>query len=71
MLPLGEETVTALCTFTRHFDERPADLADQILIQSDNKQVRWPAWFALNGLSAPSHGGSDSTGASSRPRGMG
>ena len=53
MLPLGEETVTALCTFTRHFDERPADLADQILIQSDNKQVRWPAWFALNGLSAP------------------
>lgn len=54
VLPLGEETVTPLCA--------PAlagrihslhDLIEQTLIESDNKQVRWPAWFAANGLAAP------------------
>ena len=30
------------------------DLLRHPLIQSDNKQVRWPAWFALNGIAVPS-----------------
>ena len=29
------------------------DLFAQTLIESDNKKVRWPAWFAANGLPAP------------------
>lgn len=54
VLPLGEEVVTPLCA--------PAlaarigavrDLMGMTLIESDNKQVRWPAWFAANGLAAP------------------
>ena len=31
----------------------PVDLLEQNLIQSDNKQVRRPDWFALNELAAP------------------
>jgi hypothetical protein len=27
--------------------------SSQTLIESDNKRVRWPAWFAANGLAAP------------------
>ena len=30
----------------------PADLFRHVLIESDNKQVRWTDWFARNGLSA-------------------
>jgi len=54
VLPLGKETVTPLCTprLARSI-RRPADLLEQNLSQSDNKQVRWPDWFALNGLAAP------------------
>src|SRR4051794_7875396 len=33
--------------------ESPADLLRHQLIQSDNKQVRWPAWFELNGIAVP------------------
>jgi DNA-binding transcriptional LysR family regulator len=29
------------------------DLAEQTLIESEVKQVRWPAWFATNGVAAP------------------
>src|SRR3954447_14292801 len=54
VLPLKEETVTPLCA--PHIAEgmdSPADLLRQDLIQSDNKQVRWPAWFSTNGMAVP------------------
>jgi DNA-binding transcriptional LysR family regulator len=52
--PLGEETVTPLCApEVARSIESPASLLGLTLIQSDNKQVRWPAWFAENGLAAP------------------
>lgn len=51
VMPLGEETVTPLCAPALASRIRsPDDLYDQQLIDSDNKQVRWPAWFAANGL---------------------
>jgi DNA-binding transcriptional LysR family regulator len=54
VVPLGEETVTPLCSPALAAGiGRPADLLDRLLIQSDNKLVRWPDWFAANGLSAP------------------
>jgi LysR family transcriptional regulator, glycine cleavage system transcriptional activator len=54
VLPLVKETVTPLCAprLARSI-RRATDLLEQNLIQSDNKQVRWPNWFALNGLAAP------------------
>lgn len=54
VMPLGEETVTPLCApgMASGIDA-PADLLGHVLIESDNKQVRWPAWFARNGLPAP------------------
>lgn len=54
VLPLGEETVTPLCTpqLARRI-RRPEDLLQEVLIESDNKQVRWSAWFGANGLTAP------------------
>jgi DNA-binding transcriptional LysR family regulator len=54
VLPLGEETVTPLCApkLARSI-RKPADLLRHVLIESDNKQIRWPAWFAANGLNAP------------------
>lgn len=53
-LPLGEETVTPLCTpqLARRI-RKPSDLLQEVLIESDNKQVRWSAWFDANGLTAP------------------
>jgi DNA-binding transcriptional LysR family regulator len=59
VLPLGEETVTPLCSprLARAI-KRPADLLGQVLIASDNKQVRWEDWFAANGLAAPAPHGS-------------
>ncbi|KTR03701.1 LysR family transcriptional regulator [Aureimonas ureilytica] len=52
--PLGEEIVTPLCTPKVAEGIRvPADLLTRILIRSDNKRVRWPDWFAANGLTAP------------------
>jgi DNA-binding transcriptional LysR family regulator len=57
-LPLGEELVTPLCTpEVAATISQPADLRQHPLIQSDNKQIRWPAWFEANGLpSPPMHG---------------
>jgi LysR family transcriptional regulator, glycine cleavage system transcriptional activator len=54
VLPLGEETVTPLCVpgIARQI-KRPEDIVNHMLIESDNKQVRWGAWFAANGLSPP------------------
>ena len=58
IFPLGEETVTPLCVpGIAQFLKRPEDFFNHTLIESDNKQVRWDAWFAANGLSPPSpHG---------------
>lgn len=54
VLPLGEETVTPLCSpKLAGLIRRPEDLLGHALIDSDNKLVRWPDWFAANGLSAP------------------
>ena len=54
VLPLREEAVTPLCTPSLVADiQSPADLLRHQLIQSDNKQVRWPAWFELNGIAVP------------------
>lgn len=54
VLPLGTETVTPLCAPALAPAIRtPRDLLTQTLIESDNKKVRWPAWFAANALPAP------------------
>lgn len=53
-LPLGTETVTPLCApalAPRITD--PQALMGQALIDSTNKKVRWPEWFAANKLIAP------------------
>ena len=54
VLPLGEETVTPLCTpdLARAI-RAPMDLFSHILIESETKQVRWTDWFARNGLPPP------------------
>ena len=54
VVPLGEETVTPLCTpdLARAI-RTPMDLFRQVLIESETKQVRWSDWFARNGLPAP------------------
>lgn len=54
VVPLSSETVTPLCAprFAAELRE-PADLLSRMLIQSDNKLVRWPHWFERNGLHAP------------------
>jgi LysR family glycine cleavage system transcriptional activator len=53
VVPLGEETVTPLCSpdLARAI-KAPMDLFRQVLIESETKQVRWPDWFARNGLPA-------------------
>lgn len=54
LMPLGEERVTPLCDPERAARIRtPEDLRAHVLIQSDNKRVRWPLWFERNGLPAP------------------
>lgn len=54
VLPLGTEVVTPLCAPVLAASIRsPRDLLTQTLIESDNKKVRWPAWFMANGLAAP------------------
>ena len=59
VIPLGTETVTPLCAPALAAEIRTArDLFGQVLIESDNKRVRWPAWFAANGLRAPAPRGS-------------
>ena len=54
VVPLGEETVAPLCTpeLARAITS-PMDLFNQVLIESETKQVRWSDWFARNGLPAP------------------
>jgi DNA-binding transcriptional LysR family regulator len=54
VVPLGEETVTPLCTpeLARSI-KAPMDLFDQVLIESEAKQVRWSDWFSRNGLPTP------------------
>lgn len=54
VLPLGTEVITPLCSPAMAARIRSArDLFGEVLIESDNKRVRWPAWFAANGLAAP------------------
>lgn len=54
MLPLGTEVVTPLCAPALAERVRaPQDLLAHTLIESDNKRVRWPDWFAANALAAP------------------
>jgi LysR family glycine cleavage system transcriptional activator len=58
VLPLGDETVRPLCSpALAEAIHSPADLLKLPLIESEQKRVRWNAWFAVNGLSAPSPGG--------------
>ncbi|MBR0794957.1 LysR family transcriptional regulator [Bradyrhizobium jicamae] len=54
VLPLGEEIVTPLCVprIAKQI-HKPEDLFSHLLIESDNKKVRWRDWFAANGLSPP------------------
>jgi len=54
IVPLGEETITPLCTpeLARAIRE-PMDLFRQVLIESEIKQVRWADWFTRNGLPTP------------------
>ena len=54
ILPLGTEIITPLCAPALAANIRtPRDLLRQTLIESETKRVRWPAWFAANGLIAP------------------
>ena len=54
VLPLGTEVITPLCAPALAPDIRtPRDLLRHTLIESETKKVRWPAWFAANGLTAP------------------
>ena len=54
VLPLGTEVVAPLCAPALAANIRsPRDLLRQTLIESETKRVRWPAWFAANGLIAP------------------
>jgi LysR family transcriptional regulator, glycine cleavage system transcriptional activator len=58
IIPLGEETVTPLCTpdIARKI-RKPKDLFGQVLIRSEVKRVQWHQWFAANGLEPPAiHG---------------
>lgn len=54
VLPLGTEVVTPLCAPELAVRIRSArSLLSETLIESEQKKVRWPAWFAANGLLAP------------------
>jgi DNA-binding transcriptional LysR family regulator len=54
VMPLGEETVTPLCTpDLGRVIKTPMDLFNCILIESETKQIRWSDWFERNGLPAP------------------
>ena len=53
-VPLGEEVVCPLCAPSVAADIRtPMDLLRRDLLESDNKRVRWNAWFAANGIEPP------------------
>lgn len=53
VVPLGEETVTPLCTveYARRVSS-PTDLLEMTMIRSDLKRIQWPAWFEANGIKA-------------------
>jgi DNA-binding transcriptional LysR family regulator len=56
VVPLGEELLTPLCSpETAARIHTPEDLLREQLIQSESKQIRWPAWLEANQLpvSAP------------------
>lgn len=54
VVPLGEEAVTPLCAPSMAARlASPEDLLGLVRIVSDRKMVRWPDWFAANGLPAP------------------
>jgi len=58
IIPLGEETVTPLCTpdIAKRV-RKPKDLFGQGLIRSEVKRIQWHQWFAANGLESPAiHG---------------
>ena len=58
VIPLGEETIAPLCApAIAARIARPADLAAERLIESEHNAVRWPDWFAANGLGPPPSGG--------------
>lgn len=58
VLPLGEETIRPMCAPSlAGAIHEIADLLKLPLIESEQKRVRWNAWFATNGLAAPSPGG--------------
>lgn len=58
VMPLGTEVVTPLCAPELAPEIRSArDLLGQTLIESETKKVRWPAWFAANGMVAPASNG--------------
>lgn len=58
-LPLGEEVVAPLCApDLAHEIVGPSALLRQTLIESDNKKIRWDAWFAANNLPTPPPNGS-------------
>jgi LysR family transcriptional regulator, glycine cleavage system transcriptional activator len=53
-VPLGEEIVTPMCTpEMARMIKVPMDLFNNVLIESETKQVRWSDWFARNGLPPP------------------
>lgn len=54
VVSLGEEVVTPLCApLLAERIETMGDLTRCVLIESDNKRVRWASWFAANGLDGP------------------
>lgn len=54
IIPLGRERVVPLCSPGLAAEIRtPQDLCKQSLIRSDNKRLRWPDWFEVNGLGKP------------------
>jgi len=54
VLPLGTEMVSPLCAPEVAARIRTArHLLSETLIESEQKKLRWPAWFAANGLLAP------------------
>jgi LysR family glycine cleavage system transcriptional activator len=59
VVPLGEETIAPMCAPDLAAKiSTPSDLFNQVLIQTDSKQIQWADWFTANGLVAPSPNGS-------------
>jgi DNA-binding transcriptional LysR family regulator len=54
VIPLGEEVVCPLCSpEMAHGIRTSEDLLRHDLLESDNKRVRWDAWFAANQIEPP------------------